>query len=793
MFKNSLAMAWRNIRRHQAYSAVKIGGLAVGMACCLLIAFWVQDELSYDRFHENRDRIHQVVCDWAKYDWNGITGSPSPLADAARDGIPEVERASRFAWQDRRVFRYRDKAFFENRGIIVDPSFFEIFSFPLAKGDGATAFRGPEDLLVTEPMAAKYFGVEDPVGKTIEVEGRPCVIRGVLKALPRHSSILFDYVSSFQYIDRLSNSARGWHAFNFGTFLLLKKGTDPEAVGPKITGIAEKNESAQVKMGARFRLRALSRIHLTPAAQTAEGMDLGDRAVVLLFSLIAVFVLIVACVNFINLSTARSGLRAKEVGLRKTLGAGRPEIARRFFGESFVLVGVAAVLALGLVFLLIPAFNRLSGKSLAFDLLRPGTLLILAAVVFLTAVAAGLYPAVVLSGFQPVKALRGGIESGRKGAAFRKILVVFQFALSLVLLITTAAVIGQFRFMRRADPGFIRENVVQIPVKENAGKSFEALKSRWFQSPAVLAVTGQSYSFAETTWRSSGNFDWEGRDPNHNLDMVYTGVMDGYFEAMGMKILQGRPFSKDHPADARESIILNEKAVRDMGIADPVGKRFAVSKDQQGVIVGVVRDARFQTFQHEVEPRVFHLIDPADYPGTALFMVRIDGSKIPEALAHLRRVWEEFNPVTPFEYRFLADVYEGLYAAERRMSGVFGAFAGLAVFIAVLGLVGLAAFMAERRTREIGIRKVCGASSTGIVFSMSGQLTRGVLAANMIAWPAAFAAIRKLLEPYAYRLNPSFAYFLVPSAAVFLLAALAVGLQTWRAAKADPVKALRAE
>lgn len=793
MFKNNLVTAWRNIRKYKIYSAVKIAGLAIGMAGCLLIAFWVQDELGYDQFHENRNRIFQVVADWAKYDWDGISGSPSPLAEAACRELPEVEHAARIAWQDRRVFRTQDKAFFESRGIIVDPAFFRIFSFPLVRGNWETAFRGPEDIVVTETMAAKYFGAGDPVGKTIEVEGRTWVVRGVLKDLPRRSSLQFDYANSFQFVDTLSNSSRGWNAFNFGTFLLLNDGANPETVGRKITEIGRKNECAQVKMGARFRLRDLGRVHLTPEAQAAGGLDLGDRRIVLLFSAIAVFVLIVACVNFINLSTARLGLRAREVGLRKTLGSSRGEIVRRFFGETFLLVGAAAALALALIGLLLPAFNRLSGKSLKLDLFRPETLLILAVVVVLTGVAAGLYPALIMSRFPPATVLKTGFVAGRKGAAFRKILVIFQFAVSLALLITTAVVVGQFRFMREADPGFVRENIVQIPVKENAGKSYEAIKTRFLQDPAVLSVSGQSYSFAETTWRSSGNFDWEGRDPNHNPDMVYTGVAYGYFETMDLKLLEGRPFSPDHPSDAREAFLLNEKAVREMRIANPVGKRFVVDKENQGIIIGVVADARFRTFHHEIEPRVFHLIRPADYPETGLLMVRIDGLKTAEALAHLQRVWEEFNPMTPFEYRFLDDVYGTLYRAERRMSGVFMVFAGLATFIAVLGLLGLAAFMAERRSREIGIRKVLGASSPGIVFFMSGQLTRGVLAANLIAWPASYLVTNVLLQAYAYRLGLNIGYFVLPSAAVFLLAVLTVGLQTARTASADPVKTLRCE
>ena len=793
MFKNGLLTAWRNIRKHKVFSAINVVGLAIGMAGCLIIAFWVQDERGYDRFHQNIDHIFRVVSDWKTYNWDGMPGTPSPLAEAARGSLPEVERAARISWHERRVFRYKDKAFFENRGIIVDPSFFEIFSFPLVRGSWATAFGGPEDIVVTESMAAKYFGSEDPVGKSIDVEGRPWVIRGVLKNIPRRSTLQFDYANSFQFIGSLSGFATGWGAFNFGTFLLLKDGADAQAAARKITDIGMKAQSPHVKMGVQFRLQNMSRIHLIPAVDAPAVMAVGDAKIVFLFSLIAVFVLAVACINFINLSTARMSLRAKEVGLRKTLGAGRAAVIRRFFGESFVLVGAAAVLAMILVVLLIPAFNQLSGKSLRLDFGRPAVPATLAAVVFLTAIAAGLYPALVLSAFQPAKVLKGEVHSGRKGAALRKILVVFQFSLSIVLLISTFVIIRQFRFMRNAEAGFVKNGIIQIPIKENIGKSYEAAKARLLQNPAVLAVSGQSYSFAETTWRSKGNFDWEGRDPNNQLDMVYTGVDYGYFETMGMTILEGRAFSKDHPSDAREAYILNEKAVRDMGIKNPVGKRFAMSKERSGTIVGVVKDARLRSYHHEVDPRVFYVSNLSANSSTALFMIKIDESRSSQALTHIKRVWSEFNSITPFEYRFLDETYEMLYGAERRMAGVFRIFAGLAMFIAVLGLLGLAAFTAERRTREIGIRKVLGASSPGIVVSMAGQLTKGVLAANLIAWPAAYFAANKLLQGYAYRIGLNIGLFILPSLAVFCLAGLAVGLLSLRSANADPVKALRYE
>ncbi|MDH4271088.1 MAG: ABC transporter permease, partial [Candidatus Aminicenantes bacterium] len=514
---------------------------------------------------------------------------------------------------------------------------------------------------------------------------------------------------------------------------------------------------------------------------------------VYLFSVIAIFVLLIACTNFMNLSTARSGLRAKEVGLKKTVGAMRGEIIRQFFGESFLLVSVSALIALGLVYLLIPAFNSLSGKSLSLNLLRPEYLAGLAATILVTGLTAGFYPALVLSAFRPGKVLKGDFHSGRKGAAFRKILVVLQFSLSIMLLVSTVVIVRQFRYMRNAKLGFDKDNVVQVPVKENIGKDYETLKARLLQNPAVLAVTGQGYSFAETTNRSSGNFDWEGRNPGQGIDMIYCGVEYGFFEAMNMTILEGRAFSKDRSTDAREAFILNEQAVRKMGVKDPVGKWFSVSRNWKGTIIGVAKDVQFRSFHHKVEPCVFYITDLADATDMGLVLVKIDGNRTREALAHIRRVWSEFNAVSPFEFRFLDETYDRLYRDERRMSRVFTVFAGLAVFIACLGLFGLASFMAERRTKEIGIRKVLGASAGGVVVMISGQLTRWVLAANIIAWPVAYFAMNKLLQVYAYRASLSWPLFALPSLAAFILACLTVGFQCLRTARTNPADALRYE
>lgn len=794
MLGSHLKTAWRNIARHKAFAAINVAGLAMGLACCLLILFWVQNELGYDRFHERAGRIYRIVSDWTKNDWNGVEGTPAPLAPAIEKELPEIERTARLATHNRLVFRYGEKAFYEDRGVIVDPSFFEIFSFPFLAGNPRTAFTGPYDTVISEAMAAKYFGDEDPVGKTIEVEGRPCVVRGVVKDQPGRSTFRFDFVSSFAFIDKLSGLSNHWGAFNFSTYVLLKKGVDPAGLGPKITQVGQRHNSPQVLNGVQFRLQPLARVHLDARPYEQAVMDLGDAGSVYIFSIIAVFVLAVACVNFVNLATARSLVRAREVGLRKTIGAGRGKIVRQFFGESFLLVCVAFLLALGLVRLLLPAFSRLAGRTMSPNLLRLDFLAGAAAILVVTGFFAGLYPAFVLSAFTPVQILRRTFgPGGGKGTALRKALVVFQFALSLILLIGTAVLARQYHGMRTTDLGFTKENVVQIPIKENIGKHYPAVKTRLAQSPSVLAVTAELYPFAETTYRSSGNFDWEGRAPDQDIDLVYAPVDFGFFEALDMRMIAGRAFSKDRATDATEAYVLNEEAVRRMGLKDPVGKWFSVSKERKGRIIGVAKNVQFLSFRFKEDPRFYYISGMAEANDMGLVLVKIDGSRVQEALAHIRKVWEEFNPVSPFECRFLDETYDRLYRSELRTNRVFQVFSGLAVFIGCLGLVGLALFTAERRTKEIGIRKVLGASSRRIAVLISGQLTTWILAANVIAWPVAYFALNKLLQSYTYRTSLAVWIFLAPSLAVFGLAWLTVGLLSLKAAQTDPVRSLRHE
>ncbi|MQY60287.1 FtsX-like permease family protein [bacterium] len=520
MLKNYLKIALRNIKRHKGYSFINIAGLAIGMACCILILLWVKDELSYDRFHENGKDIYRIMSYGTRYMIEGIDGTPAPLAPAVKEEVPGIVNYARFSDISKLVFKYGDKVFYETRGLMADPSIFEIFTFPFAQGDPKTALSEPLDIVITETMAKKYFGNENPVGKTMEIEGRPAAVTGVIQDIPHNSHIQFDFLSSYEFIQELTNYGMSWGSFNFVTYLQLEANRDTQEIGKNITAVAAKNNCPQVKDGVEFRLQPLSAIHLDNRAAFRNYCDVGDRKYVYVFSIIAFFILFIACVNFMNLSTARSTTRAKEVGMRKTVGASRRQVIMQFFGESLFLNSMACVFSLVLVSTLLPAFNQITGKLLKLNLIDIQLVLGLIIIVLLTALTAGSYPAIYLSSFKPVKVLKGVFKSEGKGQTFRRVLVVTQFSLSIALLIGTSVAYNQLRFLRHSKLGFNTENIVYVPVKENIGKRYDAFKAELLNDSNILSVAAQYYLFAEEgSFRTTG-YDWEGREEGQEADII---------------------------------------------------------------------------------------------------------------------------------------------------------------------------------------------------------------------------------------------------------------------------------
>jgi ABC-type antimicrobial peptide transport system permease subunit len=728
-----------------------------------------------------------------KYMIEGTEGTPAPLGPAAKEKVLGVMDYVRFSDVPKLVVRYKDKVFYETRGLIADPSIFEIFTFPFVQGDPNTAFTQPLDIVITESMAAKYFGDEDPVGKILEIEGMPATVKGVIRDIPYHSHIQFDFLSSYEFIQEVSTYGTSWGSFNFVTYLQLEPHRDIREIGKEITAVADNNNCPQVKDGVEFRLQPLSAIHLDSRASHRNYIDVGDRKYVTVFSIIAFFVLFIACVNFMNLSTARSTTRAKEVGMRKTVGASRRQLIMQFFGESFFLTAIACVIALILVANLLPAFNQLTGKFLRLNLIDIEVVLGLIITVVLTATVAGSYPAVYLSSFRPVKVLKGVFSSEGKGQTFRRILVVSQFSLSIALIIGTSVAYNQLHFLRQAKLGFNKENIVYVPVKENIGKRYDAFKSELLSDANILSVASQYYLFAKDGPFRTTDYDWEGRKEGQQVDIILNLVDYDFIPMLGLEFVEGRNFSKEYSTDTSKAYILTEEAIRKMGITDPVGKRFSYGK-REGTIIGVLKNVHFRSLHAEIEPHVFFFLrDAGGATQYGVVLIKISGSNTEEALAKIRGAWETINPNSPFEYHFLDQTYDNLYSKEKKIGTILNAFTLFAILISCLGLFGLASFLTEQRTSEIGIRKVLGASESGIVFLLSKQFTKWVLIANLFAWPAAYFVMNEWLKSFAYRISLDLWVFMFSGMLAAVIAALTVSFQAFRAARANPIDSLRYE
>ncbi len=785
MLKNYLKIALRNIRRQKGYSFINIAGLAIGMACCILILLWVQDELSYDRFHENAGDIYRVIQDikFADHDttWAITQG---PLGPSLKADFPEIINATRITGRGFRL-TYGDKSFDEALRM-ADGSIFEMFTFPLVKGDPATALSDPHSIVITEEMAEKYFGEEDPLGKTIKADNQwDFQVTGILKKVPRNSHLQFDFLIPFIFGRELNYTVDNWRNSQFRTYVQLKNGVPVQEVIQKISGYLY--EKPTLEKDAKLNLQPLTRIHLYSNYEFDSAH--GDITYVTIFSIIAFFILFIACINFMNLATAKSGNRAKEVGMRKVAGAHKTDIVRQFYGESILLAFIALLVALTIVWLLLPTFNNLAAKELSMGVSGNIVVLLgLLGITLLTGVISGSYPALFLSAFQPVKILKGSLQSGSKGSVFRKILVVFQFALTILLIVCTIVVYNQLNYMRNMKLGYNKEYMIYKGMRGDVRAKFDSVKNELLQNPNILGVTASSsvptygYTFSNSLWR------WEGQDPNEETLMRAVFVDLDYFKTFGMEIVEGRSYSKEFPTDATEAIMVNEEAVRVMGMESPIGKRLSIG-DNNLKIIGVVKNYHFRSLRQEIDPLI--LICLPNQCG--VLFARLKSENMPETIGYMENIWKEFAPGHPFNYRFLDEALDDLYRSEQRIGTILRYFSILAIFISCLGLFGLASFMAEQRTKEIGIRKVLGASVSNIVLLLSREFTKWVLLANIIAWPVAYYAMYKWLQSYAYSTNIALWSFILSGVIALVIATVAVSYQSIKAAVTNPADSLRYE
>ncbi|MDJ1479243.1 ABC transporter permease [Cytophagaceae bacterium YF14B1] len=784
MLRNYFLIASRNLTRQKAFSVINILGLSVGMACSILILLWVQDELSYDRFHTHADQLYRLTSHTP--DIHAAVTS-APTAAAMVEKIPEVKSAVRLS-DNTHVLEVGERKFEEEGIYYADSTFFDVFSFPLVRGDVKTALNRPDGILITERMAQKYFGQEDALGKTIRKDNQDdFVVTGILADIPSTSHLRFDFILPMSFLARTDRDLKEnrWGSFNFYTYVLLDKNVDASSLArlnKQINNIVQKN----IKLRVDFQLQPVLSIHLN-SHLLRDVAGNGNIQYVRIFSVVAVFILVVACINFMNLATARSAKRAKEVGLRKVVGANRFQLIGQFLAESSLISFLSLLVAIVLVWLLTPFFNMLSDKQLTLNFLDTRLLLIIGAIVLTTGLLSGSYPALFLSRFQPVKVLKGNLAVENGNAWFRNGLVVCQFVVSIIMLVGTAVVYNQLQFIKQRNLGFDKENLLYVQMTGELWNKQQAFKNELKQNPLT-----QSFAIAQDlpTNLGTGAADvyWEGKDPQSQPIFPTMAVDAGFIDIFKMKILSGRSFYADSKADSA-SYIVNERALQIMGmnISDAVGKSLTYG-GMKGTIIGVVQDFNFKPIQQSIEPMLMHL---NTWGGKVI--IRTQPNKTEATIQALESIHKKLNPAYPFTYHFIDQDLANLYKTENRMGDLFNAFAVLAIFISCLGLYGLSAFIAEQRTKEIGVRRVLGASVGNIVYLLSQNFTRLLLLAMIIATPLAWYAANNWLEGFAYRINIDWTIFLISCFTALGIAALTVSYESIKAALKNPVKALRNE
>ncbi|MFQ5675331.1 MAG: ABC transporter permease [bacterium] len=778
MFKNYLKIAWRSIVRRKSSSFINIVGLATGMMVCILIFLWVDHELSYDKFNEHADDIYRVVEN--QYYANGqifpVAVTPTALSPALKEQFPEIIKSTRFAFQNR-TFKYGEKIFNEE-GASVDPDFFDIFTIPFIKGDPQTALSNPQSAVLTEQLAAKYFDAEEPIGKTLRVDNsEDLVVTGVIKNIPDNSHFHVDYLGRF-------TSEDVWGSNWLYTYVRLQEGTPSPEVNHKIIDLIKKNKENSV---TEIYLQPLTKIHLYSSGKyTADIGGHGDIRYVQIFSIVAIFVLIIACINFVNLATARSERRAREVGLRKVVGAQRHQLIRQFFGEAILMSLLAFIVALLLTEMLLPVFNDLSGKTLSLDQWRVEFLFGFLGIVIFSGLVSGSYPALYLSSFSPLQTLKGRKGIAPTGSLFRKILVVMQFTLSVMMIIGTIVVSRQIDYIRNKNLGLEKENLAYVWMPGKFREKYETAKHELLKNPSIVSVTATSQLPTYVASSTSG-WDWQGKNPDDNVLMHFILVDYDYLQTFKMALAEGRFFSPEFATDSLAAVV-NETAVEVMGMTSPIGQRLSIGRNNLH-IVGVVKDFHFKPIRTKIEPMVLLLTQNR----FNIMVLKISPGNIPSTVDYIKDVYKKFDAETPFELSFLDERYERLYRTEQRIGSISAYFAVVAILISCLGLYGLAAFMAEQRTKEIGIRKVLGATISHIFLLLSRNFVLLVVLANLIAWPLAYFVMSKWLQNYAYHTSLQVAIFAIAAIVTVAIVLLTICTQTIRAARANPVESLRYE
>jgi ABC-type antimicrobial peptide transport system permease subunit len=780
MLKNYFKIAFRNIKRNKLFAIINTFGLAVGMACFILITLWIQDELSFDKFHTKKDDLYLLTI--IHPDDVVDPNVPYALAPRLADEFPEIIHYTRiYELSNQRTcsFKYQPDEglpikFYENNVNLVDSSFFSMFSFRFKHGSPEAALQNPNSIVINDKIATKYFGQNNPLGKVLTLNNRTdLVVSGVIN-IPSNSHIQLDFIALLP--NRMENN---WN-WSDPSYVLLDRNASLSDLKEKVAGALKKYSPYQQAERFKTDLLPLTKVHL----------NFGRRTYVYIFSVIAVFILLIACINYMNLATASSSNRAREVGLRKVMGAKRVELIQQFLGESIFISALGLVFSLTLVRIGLPLISELTSKQLTFSLLHSHSMyFFLFGLIFAVGLISGVYPAFFLSSSRPVDTLKASLGFKSGTSSFRLVSVVGQFAISVLLIACTAVVFKQLSYIQKRPLGIKTDFVIKARINQSLLSRFGSYKNKLLQNPNILNVTaGQDVPYEED-YKTSG-VEWEGKDPELSPNVRYSISHFDYIETFEMEIVDGRSFRSESLADINNYVI-NEEAARYMGMEDPVGQRLRFWGND-GTIIGVVKNYHHVPLHREIMPHVF-TINPRNYNGLKYVFIKITPGNIPDTLMHIKETSGSYAPDYPYEYSFLDQGIGNLYQAEQKLGRIFGYFAFVAIFVSCLGIFGLASFTAEKRTKEIGIRKILGASVSSIVLLLSKEFSRWILLANIIAWPIGWYAMHKWLENFAYRTGLNPLQFILAGVLSFVIAALPISYQSIKAAIADPVDSLRYE
>ena len=805
MIKNYFKIAIRNLIRYKGYTAINILGLAIGMACVILIMLYVQREISFDNFHDNSDKIYRLNIQVT----NPQTGAktqraigPYRLADELETDFPDMDHIIRFAPQSRESIDFEDETYLEENLTFVDPEVFEVFNFKLIKGDPLTALQDPFSLVITEEVSKKYFNDANGIGKTVKIRDQNFVVSGIMEEIPKNSRFNFDIMVSMNSAKQVFSRIvlENWGEGYVETYAMLSNEMKPANFKDRLAKFVGIKLEAWKQASPELIMQPLSDVYLK-SEDIRSYQAGGDIIYVYSFSFIALFILIIACINFMNLSTAKSSLRAREVGLRKVVGAMRSQLIGQFLSESTILAFISLLLALLFARVSLPFFNKIAEAELTLNLFDNVPLLVgLLVITLFVGIAAGSYPALMLSSYKPVSVLSGKLNTGNKGGLLRKVLVAFQFAISIFLLVITGVVYQQLNYCKNMDLGFDKEHIVLMSAPLELRERYAEFTTELLKNPSVLSGAGSSRVPPGRLSSSLGTRP-EGvpEDQRKGMQTVWTDY--NFIETMGFEMTAGRSFSREFPSDEKGAFVLNEAAVKDLGWTNKsaVGKTFGSSEindwdvgqwvERDGQVIGVIKDFHFETLKKPIIPTVYFI---APYMAWN-YAVRIRPDNISNTIGYIEDVYTQFNPDVSFEYTFVDENYAELYSAEERQGKIFGIFALLAIFVACLGLAGLASFMAEQKKKEVGIRKILGASTSNIMLLLSKEFTWLVIIEAVIASPIAWYVMSEWLQEFAYRIPVGISIFFFAATVAMLIAWVTVSFQTAKSAFANPIKSLRHE